>query len=115
MKVEQHAVPRVFNVGVGHQISLADCGRILLAPDEQVTFISDDGAEYDVTRKAWGYYATPSINGRLRSHGFKTALVRSDATARYFVLLVRASRLADFEKYAQEEQLQLVEWLDERG
>ena len=57
----------------------SDCGRIALAPDEQVTFTTEAGGEYDVTRKSWGFYATPSINGRLKTFGLRAALVRNVA------------------------------------
>jgi hypothetical protein len=37
---------------------------------------TDDGKEYDVAKKDWGFYATPSMNGRLKKFGFKTAIVK---------------------------------------
>lgn len=107
--------PRVFQVGrPENPIHLKDCGNIELEPDEQVTFLTESGAEYDVARKSWGYYATPSLNGRLRSHGFKTALVQNRLTKRYFVMLVEMNRLAEFQSYLETEKQRLVEWLDER-
>jgi hypothetical protein len=113
MRITPIEPPREFPAG--HGIMLRDCAHIALQPDEQVTFQTDSGAEYDVARKPWGFYATPSVNARLRSQGFKTALVRSAATGRYFVMLVEMTRLAEFQAYAQSELLDMVEWLDERN
>lgn len=111
MKITSIDPPREFCVGNG--IVVKNCARIGLQPDEQVTFVTESGAEYDVMRKAWGYYATPSLNGRLRSNGYKTALVRS-ASGKYFVMLVEIERVSEFVSYLQAENETFMEWLDER-
>ena len=106
--------PRRFRVGRDGSIELKDCARIRLEADEQVTFITASGKEYDVAAKNWGFYATPSVNGRLSAQGFKTALVRY-REGRYYIMLVERSRLADFYAYVSGEANIVVEWLDERG
>ena len=112
MKVCEKYPPRKYIVGKNRQISIKDCGSISLDPDEQVTFISSNNKEYDITRKNWGYYATPSVNGRLKNFGFKTALVKNDAGMLY-VMLVDSDMINEFNKYLKEEQLKLLDWLDE--
>lgn len=102
--------PRRFEVGFGELVELRDCGRVLLEPDEQVTFVAGD-AEYDVTRKDFGFYATPSTNGRLADFGLRTVLVRN-RIGRAFVLLVHAGREDAFERYVAVEELDVVTWLD---
>src|SRR5881628_2648488 len=77
MKVSERNPPREFQTGRGEPIVIRDCARIRLEPDEQVTFVTPAGAEYDVARKAWGFYATPSLNGRLLNFGLRAALIRS--------------------------------------
>ena len=77
MKFNEENPPREFKVGLDNQIVIKDCGTIHMKPDEQITFVTDDGKEYDVARKDWGFYATPSMNGRLKNFGFKTALVKN--------------------------------------
>lgn len=114
MKFTENNPPRKFTVGKYSPIELADCGKIELAPDELVTFTAEGGAEYDVGRKSWGFYATPSINGRLKSFGLKTALV-CNAADQYFVMLVEKSKMAEFLAYLQQEHSTVVEWLDERS
>src|SRR5438105_15753607 len=69
--------PRAFQVGRTEKIWIRDCAHISLEPDEQVTFLTGEGAEYDVARKDWGFYATPSLNSRLARFGLRGVLVRN--------------------------------------
>jgi hypothetical protein len=114
MKFVKQEPPRAFEVGHDVKIVLKDCGRVELEPDEQVTFTTPGGAEYDVARKDWGFYATPSLNGRLQRFGLRGVLVRN-RLGQYFVLLVERGREAAFERYVAGEQLAIVTWLDESG
>jgi len=112
MKVTAVVPPRVFAVGhPGRRIALKDTARIALEPDEQVTFVTESGAEYDVARKSWGFYATPSVNGRLPEFGLRTALARS-VNARFYVLLVEREREPEFLRYLNAQDMVLVCWLD---
>ena len=103
--------PRVFDTGRGQPIVIKDCGRMALAPDEQITFVTESGAEYDVARKSWGYYATPSLNGRLLNFGLRAALARS-FVGKYYLLLVERGREVELQRYLDTEQNQIVRWLD---
>ena len=105
--------PRKFRAGLEQTIELSDCGRAWLEPDELITFVTPGGREYDLTAKSWGFYATPSVNGRLKQQGFKTALV-VNSQGRYYVMVVDRERTADFHAYCRSEKQQVVEWLDER-
>lgn len=58
MKFRQVDPPRRFTAG-RHEIELRHVAGIVLEPDEVVTFHTDAGAQYDVARKVWGFYATP--------------------------------------------------------
>jgi hypothetical protein len=111
VKIDVMDPPRRFSVGAHGDVELYDCGRIALDPGEQVTLTTQAGAELDVTRKEWGFYATPSLNGRLASFGLRAVLVASPA-ARYFVLLVEPDHEAAFEDYRNREGLRIVAWLD---
>jgi len=103
--------PRIFSVGPKGEIQLKDCARIELAPDEQVTFGVDSGAEYDVVKKSWGFYATPSLNRRLVRYGLSAALIRSP-DGRFYVFLIEQGKFADFQRYCDQEDLVVVRWLD---
>lgn len=93
-------------------VTISDCASIELAPDEQVTFRTAQGAEYDVARKSWGFYATPSLNGRLKSFGLRPALARS-GTGQHYILLLERGNEAAFEDYLASEEMRVVCWLDD--
>lgn len=112
MKIIRNDPPREFEVGFDKKGVIKDCGSVLLSADEQVTLKTDTGAEYDVTRKSWGFYATPSINGRLSSFGLRTVLVMN-RIGRYFVLLVEKGHEKEFQEYIDQEPLDIVAWLDD--
>lgn len=112
MKFEPRQPPRLFKVGNAVKFDMKDCGTLRLEPDEQVTLVTGSGAEYDVARKDWGFYATPSLNGRLEQFGLRGVLIKNRGTGRYFVLLVERGREAQFDKYCEQENLAVIAWLD---
>lgn len=112
MKLDIKNSPRRFRVGVSGKIEITDCGSIFLLANEQVTFVTSTGKRYDVTAKEWGFYATPSLNGRLRSEGFKSALV-SNEQGKCYLMLVEVEKVAEFETYLAREKNRLERWLDE--
>ena len=111
MKLELNDPPRTFTTGRGEPIVIKDCAHIELAPDEQVTFTTAAGAEYDVARKSWGFYATPSLNGRLLDFGLRAVISRGPA-AKYYTFLVERGHEDEFARYAAAEQNVVVRWLD---
>ena len=112
MKFVPKTPPRRFAVGTAVKFDMKDCGTLALAPDEQVTFLTEGGAEYDIARKDWGFYATPSLNGRLEQFGLRGVLIKNRGTGRYFVLLVERGKEAAFDAYCGQENLAVVAWLD---
>lgn len=113
MKFSSQNPPRSFPVGKPeNEIFINDCGLIFLKPDEQVTFKTESGAEYDLTRKDWGFYSTPSLNGRLSSFGLRGVLIKNRETNRFFVLVVEKGKETLFNKYCNVENLSVVTWLD---
>ena len=106
--------PREFDVDAAVPVRMTDCARIELAPDEQVTFVTDSGAEYDVARKSWGFYATPSLNGRLHKFGLR-AVVVTGTNGKYFVFLIERGMEEDWRRYMDSQGLRVVRWLDNTG
>jgi hypothetical protein len=104
--------PRTFTAGRAAAVAMRDCGRVRLETDEQVTFVDGSGGEYDVARKSWGYYATPSLNHRLPRFGLRGVLVRN-RQSHLFLLLVQRDRADEFERYRNEQELEIVMWLDQ--
>ncbi len=103
--------PRAYVCGVDDGVVMRDCGRVALDADEQVTFTTPAGGEYDLARKSWGFYATPSLNGRLPRFGLRAVLVRN-TRRQWFVLLVERGHEDDFAAYLASERLEVVTWLD---
>lgn len=112
MKLTVKDPPRIFTVGKGQGIKIKDCAQIALAANEQVTLVTESGAEYDVARKEWGFYATPSLNGRLRKFGLRAVLVKHPATKHFYLFLVEAGKEKGFENYIQTEGHQIISWMD---
>jgi len=111
VRVEVVQPPRVFVTGRGGGIRMSDCARIALDADEQVTFVTPSGAEYDVARKSWGFYATPSLDARLARFGLRAALVRNGA-GRHFIFLIERGADQDCARYMEAERIEIVAWLD---
>ena len=109
MKFHKIDPPRKFKVN--EDVSMSDWGRIELSPDEQVTFSTESGAEYDVARKSWGFYATPSLNGRLVKYGLRAALVKN-SESKFYLMLVENGKEDQFLEYLNSESQKLVSWLD---
>ena len=110
MRFEPVDPPREFAVAGG--IVMRDTGRVRLAPDEQVTFLTEDGGEYDVARTSWGFYATPSVDHRLPRSGLRAGLVRN-LLGRHFVVLVERGREEEFASYLAEQRSVVAAWLDD--
>lgn len=102
--------PRAYVCGVADEVTMHDVGRVDLAPDEQVTFSTPAGGEYDLARKSWGFYATPSLNGRLLRFGLRAVLVRN-TRRQWFVMLVEEGGEEAFAAYLASERLEVVTWL----
>lgn len=111
MIIKPRHPPREFEVGINQKITLKDCGSIHLEPNEQITFATAGGHEYDVVRKTWGFYATPSLNGRLEKFNLRAVLVKNRADF-FFLLLVEKGKEPEFQKYADSEHLSIVCWMD---
>lgn len=73
--------------------------------------MTESGTEYDIVRKNWGYYATPSINGRLMEHGLRGVLAKN-SLGRIYLLLVEKGKEPDFEQYLRKENMNVITWLD---
>lgn len=114
MKILLKDPPRQFTVGERGDIAISDVGDIHLAPNEQVTFVTESGRRHDFACKEWGFYATPSVNGRLRNEGLRTALVRNQKGLVY-VMVIASEKRAAFDDYCEREKQTVLQWLDEIG
>ena len=103
---------RKFKPSKYSDIVLKDCGKIILNDNEQVTFSDkyNKKNDYDVTKKNWGYYATPSINGRLKKNNFISYIVLNKSTNLFFIMIVHKNKKNLFLKYLKKENLKIVTW-----
>ena len=74
MKFEPQNPPRRFQVRPADAGTMVDCGDLRLDADEQISLVTASGRRWDVAAKDWGFYATPSINYRLKNEGLRAAL-----------------------------------------
>ena len=111
MRIKIYKKKREFAVGINKKITLKDVGRIFLKPNEQITFVTKNGSKHDVTRKKWGFYATQSVNSRLKKN-FKTAIV-INRLKRVYIMLVERKYLNEFKKYCKIENQKILFWLDQ--
>ena len=110
LKLDLLESARFFSVK-GHEIK--DLGKILLDYNELITFKTPSGKNFDFVAKEWGFYATPSINDRLKKEGFKTALVVNENDQLY-VMVVEVDKLDIFSRYLKKNQdNKLICWLDD--
>lgn len=111
MKFTPRKPPRTYRPLANSDLEIAHVADLELATNEQVTLLSGDHAEWDILRKDWGFYATPSLNRRLVSFGLRSALCRNAAGAR-FLMLVNRDGLDRFRDYCTKHGLEITEWLD---
>ncbi len=112
MELTKNQSPRTFQVGADQQIQMTDCARIELKLNEQVTFVTESGSEYDVARTEFGYYATPSLNERLREHGFRAVLTKNKR-GRFYIMLVEQDKEDVLARYLSTQDMKLVCRLDD--
>jgi hypothetical protein len=112
MNIKINEPPREFQVGFDRILIMKDCAHIELNADEQVTMCTAEGNEYDVARKSWGFYATPSLNTRLLHFKLHAVLVKNRQD-QFYVMLVEEGKEALFQDYVDNEPLQIVCWLDD--
>ncbi len=109
MQTKFKSEPRKFTF---KNITISDMGKIHLENDEMISFVNNSGKECDFVQKSWGYYVCPSVNGRLKHEGFKTALT-SNKEKRLYVLVVDKDKINEFKDYMKNQNGTFICWLDE--
>lgn len=112
MKISKIKPPREFEVGIS-LIKLKHTADIELDDNEMVTFRNKKNLEYDVTKKNWGFYATPSLAGRLKNKGYNALLMRNKHTRQCYIVMVENGFEKEFESYCLKENQEVVFWLDD--
>ena len=107
MKIKISKKPRIFTI---KDIQIKDYGKIKLDTNEMISFITESGKEYDFVAKDWGYYMTPSINGRLKREGFKIAIVKNE-TGKIYIMAVEKEKKVQFKKYCSNQKQKILNWI----
>ncbi len=105
MKIKLNKKVRKFVVGIKKTI-LKDLGKIYLNSNEQLTFIKKK-SEFDIVKKNWGYYATPSINKRLKRFNFRTFITKNSFNF-IFVMIVHKEKMKEFKKYLKNDKIKII-------
>lgn len=108
MKLKINKKSRKFKVGIKKTI-LKDLGKVYLNNNEQLTFINKK-SEFDFVKKNWGYYATPSINKRLKNFNFRTFLTQN-FLKNIFIMTVHKEKIKEFKKYLKEDKIKIIKEL----
>ena len=109
MRIIKKKPPRKFRPS--KNIIIKDCAKIYLNSNEQVTFLTKKKQEYDVCKKEWGFYATPSVNGRLKSYNFKTSIIQNIKTKKIYIFILEKGKEKKFYRYLKEENCKVIKWL----
>jgi len=99
--------PRQWRVGKNREILISEIGQLSLGVNEQVLISGLEGPAYEVVRKAWGFYAAPSLDSRLPSYGLTGLVVANDA-GRHYLMIVDNSRYDEFLSYCTRESLEIT-------
>jgi len=90
-----------------------DAGEIKFENNEQLTLLSPDNKKNEIVCKDWGYYITSSVNSRLAREGYKTAIIKNKL-GRIFLIIVDKKKINYFLDYIKEENIDILDWLDEK-
>jgi len=112
-KIKLLKKPRILKVGENKKIKIKEVGYVYLKNNEQITLINENKKNYDIVKKSWGYYATSSVNDRLKKEGFKTAIVKNKSN-KYYIMIVDIKKIKNFNNYCKKENQKVIEWIDEK-
>lgn len=113
MKFRPVDPPRAFRPTGPDGPQISHVATVELDLDEQITVVSDNGAEIDIVRKEWGFYPLPSLNGRLARFELYPVLVASPEGKTY-LLVVENGKRPEFEAYIASEGMMVVAWLGDK-
>ena len=97
---------RFFFVGKNKKIKIYEKAHISLEDDEQIVLL-DENNEYDVVKKNWGFYSTPSINDRLKKNNFRTFLV-INSFKKIYIMIVNEKKIKLFKSYLKQEKNKIL-------
>ena len=109
MRIKRRKKIRKFIVNKKTNLIVSDVGEISLKNNEHLT-INVLNKKNEICAMNWGFYATSSINSRLKKEGFITALTKNSFN-KLFVMIVHVKKRKQFSKYCKKEKIKVVKWL----
>jgi len=102
---------RKFRPSKKSKVTITERAKIYLKNDEQITLIDYKKNQYDIVKKSWGYYSTPSINKRLKKNNYLACIVENVEKKTFFLFLVNTKKKVDFNKYIKINKIKVIKWL----
>lgn len=82
--------------------------NISLNPDEQATFVIEN-SKFDVTKKDWGFYVSPSIQKRCINNRLKAAIIFQGKN--YYVVFVKKNKEKIFFSFVKKNKYNFLDWI----
>jgi hypothetical protein len=83
--------------------------KINLLPDEQMT-INHLHSSYDIAKKKWGFYVTPSFQNRCKKNNLLPALIIKNN--KIYFILVNKKKINYFMNFLKSKNYSLLKWLN---
>jgi len=80
--------------------------KINLKSDQQITLINGK-SEYDIAKKNWGFYVTPSIQKRLKKFNLEVYLISKSNN--YFLCLVKQKKKRLFKSFLLKKKMKFIQ------
>lgn len=106
MKIKK--INRKFKPSNKSKIIITEKAKIYLKNNEQITLVDKFYNEYDLVKKSWGYYSTPSINKRLKDNNHDAYLVENKDNKTKFLFTVNARKKKDFFHYIKKFNIKIL-------
>ena len=82
-----------------------------LSQNEQIT-LKFSNSKYDIAKKLWGYYVTPSFQHRCKLNRLKVAIVLSKNNNQFNFVLVNNKKKKFFKIFLKKNNYKIIHWLD---
>tara|TARA_B100000886_G_scaffold275859_1_gene199798 strand:+ start:2410 stop:2727 length:318 start_codon:yes stop_codon:yes gene_type:complete len=81
---------------------------VRLNKDEQLTFLFKK-SNYDIAKKNWGYYISPSLQTRCLKAGLKGVIISNQTSLKF--AFVHKSKIKIFLSYVKSNNFKVVSWI----
>ena len=98
-------IKRSWTVGNKKDIVITEKLKIKLNDNEQVSFVGKKSkTNYEICKKNWGYYISPSIDKRLKDYGH-VVYITKNKDGQVYLMAVDLKKINKFILYCKKEKL----------